>query len=211
MRLFRPVNPVGWLFPEAIFRIDSSEKTALITFDDGPHPESTPAILETLDHSGTKAIFFCSGLSAERYPELISEIKRRGHTVGNHGYLHLDGWFVSEETYCRDVMKAAAFTSGTLFRPPYGRMRISHYRNLIKNYKIFFWDIMPYDFDSTFGAGHSMAVLNKNLRPGSVIVLHDTPSSTCISFLKDFIEGSLAKDFSFKIPGEYSHQSAQEL
>ena len=198
MRFFRTFSPAGWLFPEAIFRIKSPEKNAYLTFDDGPDPESTPELLDILYSANVKAVFFCCGYAAEKFPGLVFEIKRRGHLVGNHGYYHLNGWKISAKEYCDNADKASYFTSSSLFRPPYGRLRISQYNHLKKTFRIVFWDIMCYDFDPGFGAHRSMYVLKQKLRPGSIIVLHDTRNSTCRTFLKDFLEDAMAKGYNFE-------------
>lgn len=197
MRFFRPFFPASWLFPEALFRIKSPDKTAYLTFDDGPDPGSTPELLDILDSANIKAVFFCNGEAAEKYSELADEIKQRGHVIGNHGYSHLNGWKISAKEYCENAAKASHFTSTSLFRPPYGRLRISQYNHLKKTFKIVFWDIMCYDFDPGFGANRSLHVLKQKLRPGSIIVLHDTPDSTCRFFLKDFIETSIKIGYNF--------------
>ena len=199
MRLYRPFFPERRLFPEAVFRIKSSEKTAILTFDDGPHPDSTPELLDILDTMNVSAIFFCSGNAAEKYSELVGEIKRRGHIVGNHGYDHLSGWKSSLKHYCDNAERASGFTSASMFRPPYGRLGIRQYNRLKKSYRIFFWDIMSFDFDIRFGAEKSLDLLKRKLRPGSVIVLHDTPASTCRIFLKEFIETSERQGYKFCI------------
>jgi peptidoglycan/xylan/chitin deacetylase (PgdA/CDA1 family) len=200
MRLVRPLFPAGPVFPEALFRLKSSEKTVCLTFDDGPDPGSTPELLDILDIMNIKALFFCTGKNAEEFPELVHEIKSRGHIIGNHGYYHLDGWKTSVNKYCENVERASQFTSNNLFRPPYGRLRIRQYRCLKKSFKIVLWDIMSYDFDQDFGAGQSLELLNNKLRPGSIIVLHDTPASSCTTFLKDFIENSFSKGYRFCFP-----------
>jgi peptidoglycan-N-acetylglucosamine deacetylase len=199
IHFFRPLFPAVWLFPEALFRIRNSKKTVCLTFDDGPDPESTPELLDILDTMNVKAIFFCSGIASEKYPELVSEIKQRGHIVGNHGYNHLNGWETSVREYCENVRRASEFTSDSIFRPPYGRIRIKQYRCLKKSYRIVLWDIMSYDHDIRFGAERSLGLLNKKLRSGSIIVLHDTPTSTCKYFLKKFIEAAAGKGYQFCI------------
>lgn len=198
-RQARPFFPARWLFHEAVFRTKSSGNTALLTFDDGPSPESTPDLLDILDSAGVKAIFFCNGNQAEKHPDLVSEIKRRGHIVGNHGYFHISGWNTSVNDYCDNAARASLHTSDSLFRPPYGRLRIGQYRRLRKSYRIFFWDIMSFDYDTTFGAARSLELLKRKLRSGSVIVLHDTPASTCRTFLKEFIDSSQQLGYKFCI------------
>jgi peptidoglycan-N-acetylglucosamine deacetylase len=200
MRLFRPGFIAACLYPEAIFRIKTTEKLLYMTFDDGPNPDSTPQLLDILDQYNIKAVFFCDGRAAEKYPYLINQISSKGHVIGNHGYNHLNGWKTSTEKYTADIEKAAPTTSGSLFRPPYGRLRFGQYRKLKKKYRIVFWDIMPYDFDTSFGSENSLKILKSKIRPGSVIVLHDNPNSAANSILKEFIAYAVDEGYRFEIP-----------
>lgn len=197
MRLFRPFSILRVFYPEAIFRIKTPGKLLCLTFDDGPDAESTPHLISLLKKYNLKAIFFCKGRQAEKHPELVEMIRAEGHLIGNHGYSHLNGWKTSVKGYLEDIEKAAAHTSAQLFRPPYGRLTLCQYREIIKKYRIFFWDIMPYDFDSGFGNERSLQVLKKKIRNGSVIVLHDTKESTAHIFLEEFIKFALKEKYYF--------------
>lgn len=200
MRLFRPGIFPACFYPEAVFRIKTGEKVLCLTFDDGPDPVSTPLILKILDRRHVNALFFCNGKAAEKYPDIIDAMISSGHLIGNHGYEHLNGWTTSLKCYLNNVTAAAPFTSEKIFRPPYGRLRLNQYRNLKTSYKIMFWDIMPFDFDYSFGKENSLRILVKKIRPGSVIVLHDTPGSSALSILNDFIEFSLDTGYRFILP-----------
>jgi peptidoglycan/xylan/chitin deacetylase (PgdA/CDA1 family) len=200
MRLFRPCIFSGWLYPEALFRIKSNEKILCLTFDDGPDPASTPDILEILDRYRVKAIFFCSGQAAEKFPSLVEKIKEKGHIVGNHGFYHIDGWKTNTEGYCENADHASRFLPDSFFRPPYGRISISQYRKLRMKFRIVFWDLMAYDFDAGFGAARSLSVLKRKIRKGSVIVLHDKIQSSANSILPEFIESALSNGYRFVLP-----------
>jgi peptidoglycan/xylan/chitin deacetylase (PgdA/CDA1 family) len=200
MRLFRPCFLAGWIYPEAIFRINTSEKVLWLTFDDGPDPDSTPLLLEILGRFDIKALFFCNGGAAEKYPDLVELIKSKGHTIGNHGYSHLNGWATSTVNYLTDIAHAASFTSSSLFRPPFGRLSLSQYWKLKKKYKIFFWDLMSYDFDSSFGPENSLRMLKTRIRMGSVIVLHDSAQSSASGILEEFIIFALNEGYRFGLP-----------
>lgn len=197
MRLFRPCFFVPWIYPDALFRINTSGENILLTFDDGPDPGSTPAILNVLGEYNIKALFFCSGREAENNPQLIELIRSKGHKIGNHGYNHLDGWETASSDYIKDVERAAEFTSSVFFRPPYGRIRLTQYLKLKRKYKIVFWDLMPYDFDKSFGEERSLKVLIEKIRPGSIIILHDRPDSTLIKNLGSLIVKVQALGYSF--------------
>ncbi|WP_290392907.1 polysaccharide deacetylase family protein, partial [Paramuribaculum intestinale] len=73
------------LFPEAVWRLNRRRRRVVyLTFDDGPIPEVTPWVLDLLDAEGIKATFFMVGDNVRRYPEVFEEVKRRGHSYGNH-------------------------------------------------------------------------------------------------------------------------------
>jgi peptidoglycan/xylan/chitin deacetylase (PgdA/CDA1 family) len=197
MRIFRPWYVAESLYPGTIFRIKTPEKNIVLTFDDGPDPGSTIPILESLERQNIKAIFFCAGAKAEKHPELINSIKVRGHVVGNHGYSHLDGWKTSSQEYLDDVQKADHVTSAEIFRPPYGHFTTRQYAILRNRYRIYLWDLMPYDFDRDFGPEKTLGILKKRIRPGSVIVLHDKPESCALKILDEFVQYALSDGFRF--------------
>jgi peptidoglycan/xylan/chitin deacetylase (PgdA/CDA1 family) len=189
----------SWLYPDAVFRIRTAEKVLYLTFDDGPDPVSTPAILKILEENNIRATFFCCGSSAEKQPDLIEAIKIKGNCIGNHGWKHPDGWNTPDSEYISDISMADKITSSTLFRPPYGHVSLKQYKKLKEKYKIIFWDIMPYDFDERVGARKSLQLLKSRIRNGSVIVLHDDRHSTCTEFLEEFITYAVKEGYRFDI------------
>jgi peptidoglycan/xylan/chitin deacetylase (PgdA/CDA1 family) len=106
-------------------RIDRPDAVAL-TFDDGPHPEGTPAVLEALRERGAIAIFFLCGEQVERDPSLAAEIAAAGHVVGVHGHRHRNMLRLAPRTFVDDLERAiatiedAAGLRPDLYRPPYG-------------------------------------------------------------------------------------------
>ena len=106
------------IFPETVWRIHKRDHTVYLTFDDGPIPEVTPWVLDTLDRYGIKATFFMVGENVERHPELLEEVRRRGHSVGNHTMSHLQGAHVGTKHYLHNVFRANELIGSTLFRPP---------------------------------------------------------------------------------------------
>jgi peptidoglycan-N-acetylglucosamine deacetylase len=199
MRLFRPGFLAGCLYPEALFRIQTTDKVLYLTFDDGPDPVSTPQLLDILAGYHIRTVFFCIGNAAEKNPDLMKLISRRGHLIGNHGYSHLDGWRTDSVKYCEDAIRASAFTSDKIFRPPFGRLSVKQKKKLSGLYKIVFWDIMAYDFDIAFGGEKCLSVLKRKIRPGSIIVLHDKVSSCANAIVEEFINFAQGEGYRFEL------------
>lgn len=197
MRLYRPISAIRLFYPGAVFRIRTKKKELYLTFDDGPDPASTPYVLRILEEHNIKAVFFCSGRMAEKHLDLIELIKSSGHIAGNHGYDHYDGWKTGIKDYLDNVSLASGFTSGNLFRPPYGRITLSQFRRLSKTYTIVFWDLMPHDYDNRVTSVKILTILRRKIRNGSVIVLHDRKGSSVLTFLDDFIHEARGMGYAF--------------
>ena len=103
MIIEQPAIWLRWLFPRAIWRMDHNERSVYLTFDDGPIPEATPFILQTLARYGIRATFFMVGDNVRKYPHLYQQIVDAGHQVGNHTYHHLGGFKHIAKTYIDDV------------------------------------------------------------------------------------------------------------
>lgn len=164
-----------------IWRLPAVGNKVFPTFDDGPDPQVTPWVLDTLAAHGAQATFFCTGRQAERHPALMDRIRREGHAVGHHTWSHADGWRTSTLAWQRDVLRAAGHIGGELFRPPYGHLPLGQTRPLCKRFRVVMWDVMGYDFKpGRSGEACARHVLGQ-VRPGSIIVLHDNAkSATCL-------------------------------
>ena len=97
-----------WLYPKALWRMDAAEHSVYLTFDDGPIPESTPFILDTLKELGVKATFFVVGENVKRYPDLFRRIISEGHSIGNHTYNHMGSLKHYVRTYLSNIETADA-------------------------------------------------------------------------------------------------------
>jgi peptidoglycan/xylan/chitin deacetylase (PgdA/CDA1 family) len=184
------------LFPKIIWDLPKAENKIYLTFDDGPHPEITPWIIEQLKQYNAKASFFCLGKNAEKHPEIVKLILENGHTIGNHGYAHLNGWQTNNTEYVEDVLKSnyilnkiiddnTLIKNGKLlFRPAYGKIRNtqisqlkSHFSSDKKEFLILNWTLMPGDFDQNITSEQCYKNLTKNIKSGDIIVLHDNEKS----------------------------------
>jgi peptidoglycan/xylan/chitin deacetylase (PgdA/CDA1 family) len=166
------------LFPELIWHFASreEEKTnqVYLTFDDGPTPEVTPWVLDCLREYNARATFFCLGRNVDRYPGLYEQILDEGHAVGNHTYSHLKGWKTPNSEYIDDIRLASYSIDSPLFRPPYGRFRQAQIREISKDFNIVMWDILSQDYDPGVSPQKCLANVEVNIRPGSIIVFHDS-------------------------------------
>lgn len=160
-----------------IFDSSTRENNVYLTFDDGPSPESTPEILEILKKFKAKATFFCSGKNVKKHPELYKLIRELGHSTGNHGFEHLNGFRTKTPAYMQDFKKACEFIRSEFFRPPYGKLLPAQTRLLKKNYSIIYWDLLFADYRQDFDPIKTFAKAKKHLKPGRVFVLHDNPAN----------------------------------
>ena len=177
--------------PGAIFRLPSGSKPGVVflTFDDGPIPEATPWVLDTLDRYGVKATFFMVGQNIQRYPSIFEEVKKRGHRVANHSLHHIRGLGISPKTYVRDVDACEALTATRLFRPSHGYLTPAQLKALRKNYKVVMFDLVTRDYSSRVSAIDVFENVKKYSRDGSIIVFHDSLKS--IDKLKTALPQSL--------------------
>lgn len=163
------------LFPEAIWRIKRKHrKVVYLTFDDGPIPEVTPWVLDLLDKYGIKATFFMVGDNVRRHPELLEEVKARGHSYGNHTMHHLQGFKVSRVRYMRDITEAAFYIDSPLFRPPHGLIRWAQAKAIKNHYNIVMYDLVTRDYSKKLNPEQVLANVKRYVRNGSVIVFHDS-------------------------------------
>jgi len=168
------------LFPSVLWRIPENTRKCYLTFDDGPTPH-TPALLELLDAYQTPASFFLLGKQIQQYPHHARQVFRSGHTLGNHLYSHQDPWRLSskelfkEAQLTQQLLEEITRTSTLPIRPPYGHITPSLLTwSQQQNIPVVLWDIMPGDFIPTLSPERMARFICKHLRPGSIIVLHDS-------------------------------------
>ncbi|ROS90779.1 polysaccharide deacetylase family protein [Muribaculaceae bacterium Isolate-039 (Harlan)] len=163
------------LFTEAIWRIlQRGKKVVYLTFDDGPIPEETPWVLDVLDRYGVKATFFMVGDNVRRYPELFEEVKRRGHSYGNHTMHHLQGLKVDAKTFFRDITKADRLIGSILFRPPHGIISPLQTSLIKRHYNIIMYDLVTRDYSKRVSGEEVLDNVKRYARNGSIIVFHDS-------------------------------------
>lgn len=175
MFIEQPPTLYRLLFPEAIWRIKRPDiKAAYLTFDDGPIPEVTPAILDILDRYNVKATFFMVGDNVARHPELMAEVRRRGHAVGNHTMKHIQGIKCTWRTYARNIADADELIGSRLFRPPHGLMKRVQMRTVNHRYNVVMYDVITRDYNRKLTPQRVLANVKRYARDGSIIVFHDS-------------------------------------
>ena len=160
-------------------RIDDPAGAA-ITFDDGPHPEGTPAALEALQEADAQATFFLCGEQVEREPALAAEIVAAGHTVAVHGYRHRNMLRLAPRTFVEDLERGigaiedAVGLRPEIYRPPYG---IFSYPGMVevkaRGLRSLLWSRWGHDWRGRATAEGIAAELTEGLRGGDVLLLHD--------------------------------------
>lgn len=173
MVLYKIPRWIQKIFPSVLWRVETSDQAVYLTFDDGPNPEITLWVLDLLDQYQAKATFFCVGRQLAKHPDMRNELKSRGHEVGSHTFSHADAYKISTDDYLQEVSQGAKAAGSALFRPPYGHLTPWLYIKLKKKYRIVLWDVMAYDFTSTYDVNALLAELKKNTTPGSIVVFHD--------------------------------------
>ncbi len=193
MFIEQPPQIVRKLYPSALWRMDSSEKTVYLTFDDGPIPEVTPWVLELLERKGVKATFFMVGDNIRKHPDVFRQVVEGGHRVGNHTFHHLRGFEKSSNQYLEDVRQAHDFMLEAcegmpveqveaalhpiLFRPPHGHMTWGQYMVLRHRCRIVMWDLVTRDYSKKLRPPQVLANVMRYARNGSIITFHDSLKS----------------------------------
>jgi len=160
-----------------VWNIGTDQKIIYLSFDDGPHAQATPFILEQLRKFNAKATFFCIGKNVQEEPRLYKSILEEGHRVGNHTYNHVNGWKSSDKEYFENIQLAAKYIDSDLFRPPYGRISRFQIRHLTRDpfrLKIIMWDVLSADFDKSISGEDCALNVIRNARPGSIVIFHDS-------------------------------------
>jgi peptidoglycan/xylan/chitin deacetylase (PgdA/CDA1 family) len=166
-----------WYYPSLLWNKTRSENIIYLTFDDGPIPDVTDFVLNTLKMFKAKATFFCIGDNISKHPTIFEKLINEGHQIGNHTFNHLKGWSTNTENYVSNFNKCQELTHTNLFRPPYGRIKKAQIRALRSQYpmlKIVMWDVLSGDFDINLQPHSCFENVIENTQSGSIIVFHDS-------------------------------------
>jgi peptidoglycan-N-acetylglucosamine deacetylase len=149
----------------------------VLTFDDGPHPEGTPAVLEALGDA--KAVFFMVGEQVERYPALAAEVAAAGHEVALHGFRHRNQMRVTPRWLAADLASGAAAVARAtgveprLYRPPYGIFTPAGLPLARRDYDVLLWSKWGRDWRRHTSPDEIASLATRDVGRGDVVLLHD--------------------------------------
>lgn len=176
-----------------------------LTFDDGPFPETTPALLEMLSQTGIKATFFFCGRNIERYPDLVATAARDGHQIGNHTHNHYPLLGISNRKFeqeldsTNELIKDITGRATKFFRPPYAVIDQSKARIVAdRNMSLVYWGAVAEDWNP-IGAQEVTRRIMAQISPGSLIVLHESKhlANQCLESTKMILEKAKSRGLSF--------------
>lgn len=160
-----------------ITHIRTEQKVAALTFDDGPDPEFTPQLLKVLKQNNARATFFVVGKRAEKHPDLLDQIVREGHLLGNHSWSHTALPLLSRPSRLNEIRKchrALPRQPRRILRPPYGyQNRQTRLDAFLLGYDVVTWNAAG---DDCLGADSDAIAdrLLQEIRPGSIVLMHDS-------------------------------------
>ena len=174
-----------------------------ITYDDGPHPQNTPRLLDMLRARNIKATFYVIGRSVELYPQIVKRTVAEGHEIGNHSHTHRllsklsDAEVRSEMARCRDSVGRAAGVQPRTMRPPYGGL-LQRQRELVHSefdYPVILWSVDPLDWKRP-GAGVISSRILSGASAGGIVLAHDLHAQT-VDAMPATLDGLLKRGFKF--------------
>jgi peptidoglycan/xylan/chitin deacetylase (PgdA/CDA1 family) len=189
----------------------AASRSIALTFDDGPHPTHTPAVLDRLRALGVRATFFVVGSRAEAHPSLVARIAAEGHEIGHHSYAHT----APPETSARTLVDEARRTSAllerivgrrpVLFRPPHGKLSPGKLLGLwALGQTIVLWNRDPKDFACTSDEPIRQWFEGAPLAGGDIVLLHDVHPNIAPA-LDVVVARAAGLGLGFGTPDEWRH------
>jgi peptidoglycan/xylan/chitin deacetylase (PgdA/CDA1 family) len=184
-------------------RVMVSGNYIAMTFDDGPHPQNTPRLLDILRARNIKATFYVIGQSVDLYPQVVRRTVAEGHEIGNHSYSHRllskssDSEIQFELSRCREAVVRAAGVQPRTMRPPYGGL-LQRQREMIYSqfgYPTILWSVDPLDWKRPGSSAVTSRILQATTA-GSIILSHDLHAGT-VDAMPATLDGLLRRGFRF--------------
>jgi peptidoglycan/xylan/chitin deacetylase (PgdA/CDA1 family) len=176
---YQSMAPTGQWYGRTFTGLARGTRQIALTYDDGPNDPHTLRLLEVLARHSVQATFFLIGRYVQQSPEIVREIVKAGHVVGNHTFTHPLLIFKSaaeirkELSDCRRALQDAIGEHSNLFRPPFGGRRPAALR-IVRELGLepVMWNVTGYDWNAPPAAVIERKVSNQ-IRGGNVILLHD--------------------------------------
>jgi peptidoglycan-N-acetylglucosamine deacetylase len=182
----------------SIWKAKVQEKVIALTFDDGPKPDLTPPLLAKLAELGIPATFFVVGMMAERHPELVKQMVKEGHEIGNHTFTHPNLTYIPAIAVQRELCRTSALVrqitgkSPRFYRPPGGNFNgavaeCAEALGMGGGY----WTIDVYKLERPpFGAKDILKFALPKIQPGSIMLMHNGPTTTieALTGLKQYLD-----------------------
>ncbi len=204
--------------PTKFNSIKTSRPVLALTFDDGPHPELTPKLLDILRQQGVRATFFVLGSNVAKYPEIARRIVAEGHEIANHSYNHpaltkLGAARMNDEVgkTC-DIIEQATGRRPLSIRPPYGALNATVEHALLQNYglNVVLWSVDPLDWKRP-GSAEVVRRLVAGARPGAILLAHDIHPGT-VEAIPEVIAQLKSQGYTFATVGQlHALQDVVEL
>lgn len=184
-------------------RGSSAYPLVAMTFDDGPHPQNTPRLLDMLSKRNIKATFYVIGGNVDRYPHIARRIVAEGHEIGNHTYTHrkltsLGSSEVRKEMQrTQDAIARATGVKPRTMRPPYGALRTDQRVTIMKEfgYPTILWSVDPRDWQRPGPSVVTSRIL-AGAGSGAIILAHDLHAPT-VSAMPATFDGLLSRGYKF--------------
>jgi len=169
----------SFVFGRPLTHLRTSDRILALTFDDGPNPDATPAILDALATRGVTATFFILGRHAERWPELVRRVAEAGHSIGNHGYFHRKLHLKSPRYVRTDLelgtrrIETASGVQPRWFRAPHG-FRNPWVTPIARSLgqRTVGWSLGVWDSDRPGVEAIARRAID-GVRPGAILLQHD--------------------------------------
>lgn len=174
-----------------------------LTFDDGPHPQNTPRLLDILAKRNVKATFYVIGRNVGLYPQVLRRTVAEGHEIGNHSQTHPllsklgDSGLRQEMKRCQDAIGSAAGVRPRTMRPPYGGL-LQRQRELVHQefgYPTILWSVDPLDWRRPGPSVVTSRILSATT-PGGIVLAHDLHGQT-VDAMPATVDGLLRRGFRF--------------
>jgi peptidoglycan-N-acetylglucosamine deacetylase len=182
-----------------------------LTFDDGPHPEHTPRLLDILERENVRATFFVIGSCAQRSPDTVRQAFQAGHEIGNHSWSHPDLTRLSTAAVAEELAKTDALLVGVngdlpnTIRPPYGAMN-DEVRAVGLPRPMMLWNVDTNDWRSRDTAAVQREAISSR---GGIVLMHDIYSTT-VAAVPEIIREYKARSFRFVTISNYIEWQAND-